>query len=346
MDQDRIADLEVLLGYSFRDKTLLLNSLAHSSVKSDELPSNERMEFLGDAVLGLVLSDALYRRFADEDEGVLTRIKSQAVSRSTLQRVAAAMALDRFIMVGKGVRKRTIPASLLGNLFEALVGAIYLDTGLASARKFILRHLDVVVNEIVEDRAERNYKSLLQQYCQREQGTVPVYKVSREGGPPHSRVFEVCARIHGKEWGRARAGSKKEAEQGAARAALIHLKAVDESPRDSVRGAGTVLPTPGVSAEKSAKRKPSRSRRRGGRPKAAPAPEASAQGEAPARKKARGRGRKKAERKKKQQQQPGGPEQQQQPRKATSGRRRRRSRKSSSARKADSAAQAGGDAAS
>jgi ribonuclease-3 len=241
MEENRLADLEVLLGHSFRDKNLLLNALSHASIKADDRPSNERLEFLGDSVLGLVVSEVLYRRFPDEDEGVLTRIKSHAVSRASLQRIAAALGLDRFILVGKGVLKREIPASLLGNLFEAIVGAMYLDTGLAAARRFILRHLDLVIDEIVEDRAERNYKSILQHFCQREHGAVPVYKVLREAGPAHNRQFDVAAMLHAREIGRARAVSKKEAEQGAARAGLIHFRQLDENPRQPVRGAGVVL---------------------------------------------------------------------------------------------------------
>ncbi len=241
MHEDRIADLEVLLGHSFRDKGFLLNALSHSSIKTDNRPSNERLEFLGDAVLGLIISEALYRRYPDEDEGTLTRIKSHAVSRATLQRVATAMGFDRFILVGKGVAKREIPASLLGNLFEALVGAIYLDTGLSASRKFIMRHLDIIVKEIEEDRAERNYKSMLQHYCQRERASVPTYKVLRETGPAHGRQFEVAIYVRDKECGRARAASKKEAEQGAARAAMIHFGVVEESARQTPRGAGTIL---------------------------------------------------------------------------------------------------------
>lgn len=241
MQPEKIQDLEVLLGHSFRVKNFLVNALSHSSIKNENRPSNERLEFLGDSVLGLIVSDALYRRFPKSDEGTLTRIKSQAVSRATLQRVATAMGLERYILVGKGVAKREIPGSLLGNLFEALVGAIYLDSGLAAARKFILRHLDIVINEIVEDRAEKNYKSLLQHHCQREFGAVPSYRVLREAGPAHSRAFDVAVVVGGKEYGRARAQAKKEAEQGAARAAMIHLKAVDENPNKSVRGAGNIL---------------------------------------------------------------------------------------------------------
>jgi len=241
MNAERIADLEVLLGHVFRDKDLLLNALSHSSVKTEDRPSNERLEFLGDSVLGLIVSDALYRRFPEDDEGSLTRIKSHAVSRATLQRIAAAMGLDRFILVGKGVMKREIPASLLGNLFEAMIGAIYLDSGLAAARKFTLRHLDVIVEEIVQDRAERNYKSILQHYCQREHGGVPTYRLIRESGPAHHRVFEVVVLLHGREYGRARAPSKKEAEQGAARAALLYWRAIPENARDPVRGAGQLV---------------------------------------------------------------------------------------------------------
>jgi ribonuclease-3 len=241
MQNESIQDLEVLLGHSFRDKNYLLNALSHSSIKTDDRPSNERLEFLGDSVLGLIISDALYRRFPGDDEGTLTRIKSQAVSRSTLQRIATAMGLDRHILVGKGVAKREIPASLLGNLFEAIVGAIYLDAGLAASRKFILRHLDVIINEIVEDRAERNYKSMLQHHCQREMNTVPGYRLLREAGPSHHRTFDVAVVLNGREFGRARGDSKKEAEQGSARAALLHFRAVDEHPNQPVRGAGTIL---------------------------------------------------------------------------------------------------------
>ena len=251
MQEERIQDMEVLLGHSFRNRGYLVNALSHSSIKNDERPSNERLEFLGDSVLGLIVSETLYRRFPDDDEGTMTRIKSQAVSRATLQRIAVAMGLDRYILVGKGVMKREIPASLLGNLFEAIVGAIYLDSGLASARKFILRHLDVVMQEIVEDRAEKNYKSLLQHHCQRELGAVPMYRVLREAGPAHNRYFDVAVLVGGKEYGRARAASKKEAEQGSARGAMIHFKAVDETAKQSVRGAGTLLRSgPGASTRK------------------------------------------------------------------------------------------------
>ena len=241
MQSERIQDLEVLLGHTFRDKDYLINALSHSSIKTEKRPSNERLEFLGDSVLGLIISDALYRRFPDDDEGTLTRIKGQAVSRSTLQRVAVVMGFDRFILVGKGVAKKEIPASLLGNLFEAIVGAIYLDAGLAASRKFILRHLNVVLEAIVDDRAERNYKSMLQHHCQREMGAVPIYRVLREVGPAHNRAFDVAVLANGKEFGRARGISKKEAEQGAARAAMIYLRAVEENPKQPVRGAGTIL---------------------------------------------------------------------------------------------------------
>ncbi|MHC4958072.1 MAG: ribonuclease III [Planctomycetota bacterium] len=286
MQPDRIADLELLLGHHFRDKSFIENALSHSSVKTAERPSNERLEFLGDSVLGLIVAEALYRRFPDDDEGTLTRIKSQAVSRATLQRIAVAMGLDRYIFVGKGVAKREIPASLLGNLFEAIVGAIYLDSGLASARKFILRHLDVVFNEIVEDRAEKNYKSALQHYCQRDLGAVPIYKVLRESGPAHGRAFEVGAVIGGKEYGRAKAASKKEAEQGAARAALIHFRQVDEDAAEARRGAGTVLRVGIDGAGKSKKRR--KKRRKGGEGSAAAAPAPQAEEARPRRRRGKG----------------------------------------------------------
>jgi len=269
MHTERIADLELLIGHHFRDKSYIENALSHSSIKTTDRPSNERLEFLGDSVLGLIISDALYRRFPEDDEGTLTRIKSQAVSRATLQRIAAAMGLDRYLMVGKGVAKREIPASLLGNLFEAIVGAIYLDAGLASSRKFILRHLDVVIHEIIEDRAEKNYKSLLQHYCQRDLGAVPTYRVLRESGPAHGRAFEVVAVVGSKEYGRARAASKKEAEQGAARAALIHFKQVEEEPGKPRRGAGVIVRVGATAGTGKKRRKRGGRRARGERPAAA-----------------------------------------------------------------------------
>lgn len=313
MRTEQLQDLEVLLGHAFRDREFLLNALSHSSIKNEDRPSNERLEFLGDSVLGLIVSDALYRRFPD-DEGTLTRIKSQAVSRATLQRVATAMGLDRFILVGKGVLKREIPASLLGNLFEAIVGAIYLDAGLAAARKFCLRHLDIVVEEIVEDRAEKNYKSMLQHYCQRELGAVPSYRVLREAGPAHSRAFDVAVMVNGKEYGRARAQSKKEAEQGSARAAMIHFKVVRENPKQVVRGAGSILRVgPDGSSRKgrggsrrgrgkgkkeepeAAEAAPKKRSRRGGRRKKAASKEGETGKEAPAKKAKRSRRKKKTD---------------------------------------------------
>ncbi|MHC4937551.1 MAG: ribonuclease III [Planctomycetota bacterium] len=295
MTDGNISDLEVLVGHVFRDKGLIFNALSHSSTKADDRPSNERLEFLGDSVLGMLLAEALYRRYGDADEGMLTRIKSQAVSRATLERVATAMGLERYILVGKGVKKKTIPSSLLGNLFEAIIGAIYLDAGLAASRKFILRHLDVIVDEIVEDRAERNYKSLLQHYCQRELGAMPSYRVLRESGPAHGRFYEVAAVVKGEEVGLARANSKKEAEQGAARAAMLHYKAVDEKPIETVRGAGTVLRFGPEGKKKKKTRRGGRKRRRKDREPeaAAPAAEEKPREPEPSRRSRGGRRRKK-----------------------------------------------------
>jgi ribonuclease-3 len=278
MQPERMQDLEVLLGHSFREKGFLLNALSHSSIKTDRRPSNERLEFLGDSVLGLIVSDALYRRFPEDDEGTLTRIKSQAVSRSTLQRVAVAMGLDRFILVGKGVMKREIPASLLGNLFEAIVGAIYLDAGLAAARKFVMRHLDIIVEEIVQDRAERNYKSMLQHYCQREKGGVPTYRVLQESGPAHSRAFDVAVILNGREFGRARGISKKE-EAPAAEPAGGRRKTSSRSrrrapakPPATDEAKAPAAKTDAEPAKKKKKKKRKSRSRKSAAPKAAPKP--------------------------------------------------------------------------
>jgi ribonuclease-3 len=225
-DLARVRECEVHLGYRFRDPQFLVQALTHSSIKTLDNPSNERLEFLGDSVLGLVMTEFLYNYFNERDEGELTQIKSVVVSTTTLAAESERLKLSYFYNVGKGVtRKRNLPVSLQANVFEAAVAAIYKDGGLEPARRFIIRNLFHRVLEVVEDEHQKNYKSLLQQWAQKEINVTPTYRVIAERGPDHLKHFEVVA-VVARETFKAGVGrSKKEAEQIAAQEALSVLMA-------------------------------------------------------------------------------------------------------------------------
>ena len=223
---DRLQSCEEQLGYTFRDISFLDQALTHSSIKTVDNPSNERLEFLGDSILGLVMTEFLYNFFRDKDEGELTQIKSVVVSTSVLSKESSRLKLGEFYNVGKGVtRKRKLPTSLLANVFEAVVAAIYKDRGLEEARRFILRNLYHQVLSVADNQHDRNYKSLLQHWAQKELNLTPAYRVMSEKGPDHSKSFEVVAVIGRKKYSRGTGASKKEAEQVAARETLENLEA-------------------------------------------------------------------------------------------------------------------------
>ena len=227
---DTIQACEELIGYHFTNRQLIERALTHSSVKSPERPSNERLEFLGDAILGLTISEHLFRMFPDYDEGDLTRMKSVIVSAEILGRVVKQMELGCCVVVGKGIlNRKTMPRSILANLYEALVAAIYLDSGMEHAKQFILDTLDEEIEMVINDQHAKNYKSLLQQLAQRKYATTPSYHVVQEDGPDHMKLFEISAVLNGRKFKPGRGRSKKEAEQNAAREALIELnELVDE----------------------------------------------------------------------------------------------------------------------
>jgi ribonuclease III len=216
---------EAGIGYRFRDQKILLQALTHASAQGHGLTSNERLEFLGDSVLGLTVSEFLYNFLEGCDEGTLTQIKSVVVSTAILANESRRLGLDRFYCVGKGVgRRNELPVSLLANVFEAVVAAIYLEGGLDAARRFVVRNLFHQILAVCDDRHEKNYKSLLQQYAQRELGLTPSYRVVRETGPDHRKSFEVAAVVGSDRYGCGFGRSKKEAEQEAARNALETLQ--------------------------------------------------------------------------------------------------------------------------
>ena len=221
---EQLERFEALLGHAFGDRTLLLNALVHGSSKATSGEDNERLEFLGDAVLGAVVSSRLYETYPDFQEGRMTKVRSQVVSRRNLALRARGLSFDRFVIVGRMFRDRdTIADSILSNAFEAVIGAVFLDGGWGAARDFVLRHLDEDIRQAALDPGRRDYKSLLGEWAQQQLQENPVYRLISTSGPDHTRVFEVAARVGGRSFPTATGSSKKEAEQEAARLALLEL---------------------------------------------------------------------------------------------------------------------------
>jgi ribonuclease-3 len=225
---DALEECQAALAYRFRQLELLRSALTHASGADTRLLSNERLEFLGDAVLGLVVCERLFQRFPDYLEGELTKIKSVVVSRRTCAHISRNLHLADFLYLGKGMSSHTtVPPSVLADVFESLVAAIYLDGGLEPAREFILKHMGPEIDQVAEGTHGGNYKSLLQQLAQREFGATPQYQLLDEKGPDHSKCFKIAAVLgrtpYPAAWGR----NKKEAEQ---KAALNALSAINGEP--------------------------------------------------------------------------------------------------------------------
>lgn len=215
---------ERILGYRFRDESLLAEALTHASSADDRLRSNERMEFLGDAILGFVVCEYLYRQYPDLLEGDLTKIKSAVVSRRVCAQISRQINLADMLNLGKGMAGRpSLPSSVAAAVLEAILAAIYLDGGMEPAREFILRHMTPHIHAAAQSAHLHNFKSVLQQYAQRHLPANPVYILLDEKGPDHAKCFEVCVEINGRRFSSAWANSKKEAEQKAALLALSEL---------------------------------------------------------------------------------------------------------------------------
>jgi ribonuclease-3 len=227
-EQDALQKVQQAIGYTFRNSRLLAAALTHASIADCRLQSNERMEFVGDAILGMVVCNELYRRFPSYLEGELTKIKSAVVSRRICAQISRELGLMDCLFIGKGMNDRSqLPSSLAAALYEALIAAIYLDSGeLETVRQFILMTMDKHITQAAETQHQRNYKSQLQQYAQQALAGTPLYDLLDEKGPDHSKCFEVSVVIAGKRYASAWGPSKKEAEQKAAYLALRELSAV------------------------------------------------------------------------------------------------------------------------
>lgn len=232
-DQTR-QQAEESLNYRFKNPQYLAEALTHASVADDRLRSNERMEFLGDAILGAVVCESLFQNYPEYLEGELTKIKSAVVSRKVCADISIQLGLTNFLSLGKGMSGReSLPPSLAAAVFESIVAAVYLDGGWEPARDFILRHMLPVIAENAASAHQQNFKSVLQQHAQKQMDQLPSYRLMDERGPDHSKCFQVCVDIGGRQFPCAWGQSKKQAEQAAALLALQELGviAADETIR-------------------------------------------------------------------------------------------------------------------
>jgi len=223
--QEKLDRCEAILHYRFIDHELLERCLTHASVAKTRLASNERLEFLGDAILGTIICEMLYHRFPEAAEGELTRIKSALVSRNTCAAITRELGLDDCLLLGKGLAiHNDVPSSIMAGVIEALVAGVYFDGGMEACRRLIERLFGQRFEQTTQFDRSRNFKSQLQQFSQKSFGETPIYQVLDEKGPDHSKCFQVSAVIGPQTFPSAWGNSKKEAEQRAACNALLEIQ--------------------------------------------------------------------------------------------------------------------------
>ena len=222
-----IKDLETAIGYRFENITLLQNALAHSSFANERwhnsLLSNERLEFLGDSVLGMLVAEHLYRNFPDRPEGELTRMRADMVCETSLAAIADTIGLGEHLLLGHGEEQGggRGRASILADAVESVIAACFLDGGMDAARAFVDRF--VLSHVPVKQMANKDYKTALQELVQQKKNQVLTYTLLGESGPDHNKQFRVQVSLNGQTVGQGEGSSKKRAEQDAARAALASL---------------------------------------------------------------------------------------------------------------------------
>lgn len=229
MDDEVLRQIEQVVGYKFSNGNLLAKALTHSSAVDNRLLSNERLEFLGDSVLSVIICQTLYERFPAYLEGDLTKVKSMLVSRRNCARIAKQLGLQKYLKVGKGMASsRALSGSLAAGLLEAIIAIIYIDGGLEAARGFVLKTFASLIDRADANQSQGNFKSLLQQYAQQQFNTTPVYELLDEKGPDHDKCFETEVVIGERHFPSAWGTNKKEAEQKAAFNALVELGVLED----------------------------------------------------------------------------------------------------------------------
>jgi len=229
LNAQKIKDLEKMMNVSLNHKHYYVQALTHRStleITEFESISNERLEFLGDSVLSLIVAQYLFENFPNENEGFMTKIRANFVNRNSLGSVAKRLNLGDFIIISDNLERDFVKTSqaVLADAFEALIGALYLDQGLNACRKFIYK---VLIEPNVKDDdylVDVNYKSQLLEYTQAEKISSPVYEIVREEGPQHERIFTVSVSVNSEKLGIGKGKNKKTAEQNAARNALKTIK--------------------------------------------------------------------------------------------------------------------------
>lgn len=220
--------LEEKMGYSFQNKEHLLLAFIHSSYVNENQEvemSNERLEFLGDAVLGLLIADFLYHQLPEKSEGSLSHLRSRLIESASCAKYLQKLTLEMYLLLGKGEQKNFASAansSIAADLFEALIGAIYIDGGIEPVKVFLFSHFEEEIQEIL-DHPIRNWKAELQDYTQKKYQKIPLYKVIEEDGPDHDKIFQISVFVDDMKLGSGYGSSKKSAQQAAASEALYRL---------------------------------------------------------------------------------------------------------------------------
>ena len=223
-----IPAIEARLHYTFHDRSLLVLAFIHRSYINEHrevMQHNERLEFLGDSILGLIIAEYLYKKFPNYPEGDLSYLRSRLVEASSCMAFLQKMGIGKHILLGKGERMNDGRGreSILADLFEGIIGAIYLDSGIESTRKFIFDNFSSEIDATLATPLS-NWKALLQDYCQKKFQHPPFYQVLEETGPDHSKSFVIAVMVDEKELGRGSGASKKEAQQSAAADALKRIQ--------------------------------------------------------------------------------------------------------------------------
>jgi len=226
--------LEENLGYDFKKRDLLTNAVTHKSYSYESSGGethcdNEKLEFLGDSVLSIIISDLIYKRNPDYSEGKLSKLRASLINEHSLAEVARRLDLGKYLLLGKGEERtggREKP-SLLSNAYEAILAAIYLDSGFRAVFKIVKGHFSEAIFNISPKKLNRDYKSQVQEESHKKFKTIPKYKVIKRSGPDHKQVFDVELIINDEAISKGKGSSKKEAEQSAAKKALEKLKKCD-----------------------------------------------------------------------------------------------------------------------